>query len=200
MFQVLQPFLWVAMSLVILLSTGPAYADSAQATFAGGCFWCMEAPFDQLPGVLSTTSGYTGGNVENPSYWEVSSGMTGHVEAVQVAYDPARVSYEKLLDVFWRNVDPVDEKGQFCDKGGQYRAAIFYHDDDQQRLAETSKGNLQAKFNQPVVTEIRAATAFYPAEPYHQDYYQTHPVRYKVYRFGCGRDQRLNEVWGGLGE
>ncbi|MGF1523488.1 MAG: peptide-methionine (S)-S-oxide reductase MsrA [Leptolyngbyaceae cyanobacterium] len=180
----------------------PAYADAedtlAKATFAGGCFWCMEKPFDELPGVLDTTSGYTGGTVENPSYYQVSSGGTGHVEAVQVTYDPSQVSYETLLEVFWRNVDPVDGKGQFCDKGSQYRSAIFYADATQQHAAVTSKEELESSnnFGKAIATEILPDSVFYPAEDYHQDYYKTHPVRYKVYRFGCGRDQRLAQIWG----
>ncbi len=171
----------------------------ATATFAGGCFWCMEKPFDELEGVVSTTSGYTGGTKENPSYEEVSAGGTGHVESVEVVYDPAQVSYEKLLDVFWKNVDPVDNRGQFCDKGSQYRAKIFAHDDQQRQLAEASKQQLsrQAKFrNTPIATEVEPAQAFYPAEDYHQDYYLKHPVRYNFYRTACGRDKRLGEVWG----
>lgn len=171
----------------------------ATATFAGGCFWCMEGPFDKLDGVISTTSGYTGGTKVDPTYSEVSAGGTGHVEAVQVAYDPAKVSYETLLQVFWQNVDPVDNRGQFCDKGSQYQAKIFAQDGDQQALAEQSKQSLssQAKFQKtPIVTAIEPAQTFYPAEDYHQDYYLKHPVRYKFYRTSCGRDQRLAEVWG----
>lgn len=180
----------------------PAYAAAesslAQATFAGGCFWCMEKPFDELPGVIDTTSGYAGGTVENPSYYEVSAGGTGHVEAVQVTYDPSQVSYEMLLDVFWHNIDPLDGKGQFCDQGSQYRAAIFYADDAQQQAAQASKELLavSGKLKGAIATAIQPASTFYPAEDYHQNYYQTHPVRYKVYRFGCGRDQRLAKLWG----
>lgn len=174
----------------------PAKASLARATFAGGCFWCMEQPFDRLDGVISTTSGYTGGRTVKPSYEAVSAGVTGHAEAVQVVYDPARVSYERLLHVFWRNIDPFDARGQFCDKGTQYRSAIFVQDEDQRRLAEASKGDLQARFKEPIVTEIVAAADFYPAEGYHQDYYQKNPARYRFYRFGCGRDGRLKQVWG----
>jgi peptide-methionine (S)-S-oxide reductase len=168
----------------------------AKATFAGGCFWCMEPPFDMLEGVVSTTSGYIGGHKKNPTYQEVSAGGTGHTEAVQVVYDPAKVSYEKLLDVFWRNVDPLDARGQFCDKGSQYRTGIFYHTEKQKQLAEASKKALDSRFKQPIVTEIVSATEFYPAEAYHQDYYQKNPLRYKYYRYSCGRDQRLEELWG----
>ncbi|MDA0267812.1 MAG: peptide-methionine (S)-S-oxide reductase MsrA [Cyanobacteria bacterium] len=185
--------------MVMLMWGSPALADSpAQATFAGGCFWCMEHPFDELPGVLDTTSGYTGGTVENPSYYQVSNGDTGHVEAVQVTYDPEQVSYETLLDTFWHNVDPLDGGGQFCDRGSQYQSAIFYHNADQQQLATASKQALDDSdgFAQPIATEIVPAATFYPAEDYHQNYYQTHPVRYRVYRFGCGRDQRLAQLWG----
>ena len=180
-------------------STDVAAANRATATFAGGCFWCMEGPFDKLDGVISTTSGYTGGTKVDPSYYEVSAGGTGHVEAVQVVYDPAKVSYDRLLQVFWKNVDPVDNRGQFCDKGSQYQAKIFAHDNTQQTLAEQSKQALsrQAKFQKtPIVTAIEPAQTFYPAEEYHQDYYLKHPVRYKYYRTACGRDRRLAEVWG----
>ncbi len=176
-----------------------AEANLATATFAGGCFWCMEGPFDKLEGVHSTTSGYTGGTKVNPTYNEVSGGGTGHVEAVEVVYDPAQVSYETLLEIFWQNVDPVDPRGQFCDKGSQYQAKIFAHDDQQQSLAEQSKAALstQTQFQKtPIVTAIEPAQTFYPAEDYHQDYYLKHPVRYKYYRTACGRDLRLAEVWG----
>ncbi len=170
----------------------------ATATFAGGCFWCMEPPFDSLDGVLSTTAGYTGGRTPNPTYEEVSAGGTGHAESVHVIYDPARVSYERLLDVFWKNVDPTARDRQFCDVGNQYRTAIFYHDDTQKRLAEASKDALERskKLPGPIVTEIVAASTFYPAEDYHQDYYRKNPVRYRYYRASCGRDRRLRELWG----
>jgi peptide-methionine (S)-S-oxide reductase len=173
-------------------------AATAKATFAGGCFWCMEPPFDKLDGVLSTTSGYTGGTKVNPTYQEVSAGTTGHAEAVQVEYDPKKVSYEKLLDVFWHNVDPTQKDGQFCDHGSQYRTGIFAHDADQKRLAEASKAALDKSkpFKGAIVTDIVPATTFYPAEDYHQDYYIKNPLRYKFYRTGCGRDARLKEVWG----
>jgi len=170
----------------------------AIATFAGGCFWCMEPPYDKLDGVLSTTSGYAGGNTIDPTYKEVSAGGTGHAEVVQVTYDPAKVTYEQLLDVFWHNVDPLDAGGQFCDRGDSYRTGIFVHGEEQRRLAEQSKQALDdsQRFAQPIVTEIVDAGPFYPAEDYHQDYYQTNPVRYKFYRWNCGRDQRLTELWG----
>ncbi|HZA96287.1 MAG TPA: peptide-methionine (S)-S-oxide reductase MsrA [Burkholderiaceae bacterium] len=166
----------------------------AIATFAGGCFWCMEPPFDELPGVVSTTSGYTGGSQVNPTYEEVSSGTTGHAEAMQVRYDPRQVSYQKLLDVFWRNVDPLTADRQFCDRGRQYRSAIFYHDEEQRRLAHSSKEALDGRFGKPIVTEIESASTFYPAEEYHQDYYMKNPIRYKLYRWNCGRDARLAEL------
>ncbi|HEY2184141.1 MAG TPA: peptide-methionine (S)-S-oxide reductase MsrA [Xanthobacteraceae bacterium] len=169
---------------------------TAIATFAGGCFWCVEADFDKVPGVISTTSGYTGGHTEEPSYEEVSRGGTGHAEAVQVVFDPAKVSYEKLLDAFWHNIDPLAKNRQFCDHGDQYRTAIFYHDETQHRLAEQSKAAVQARFKSPVVTEVTAAGPFYNAEEYHQDYYLKNPIRYKFYRFNCGRDARLEELWG----
>jgi peptide-methionine (S)-S-oxide reductase len=170
----------------------------ALATFAGGCFWCMEPPYDKLDGVLATTSGYTGGDKADPTYQEVSAGGTGHAEAVQITYDPAKVSYGELLEVFWRNIDPLDAGGQFCDRGDQYRTAIFVHDEEQRQLAEASKQALvdSRRFEQPIVTEIAAAGPFYPAEDYHQDYYEKNPLRYKFYRWNCGRDQRLAEVWG----
>jgi len=176
-------------------------ADSptlAKATFAGGCFWCMEPPYDKLDGVVSTISGYTGGHQKDPTYRQVSAGVTGHAEAVEITYDPRKISYEKLLDVFWHNVDPTDAGGQFCDRGNQYRTAIFYHDDEQKRLAEASKTALEKSkpFEQPIVTKIVVADTFYPAEDYHQDYYIKNPIRYKFYRFSCGRDRRLEELWG----
>jgi peptide-methionine (S)-S-oxide reductase len=170
----------------------------ATATFAGGCFWCMEPPYDKLDGVISTTSGYTGGRKKNPTYEEVSGGTTGHAEAVQVAYDPTKVSYEKLLEVFWQNIDPYTPNAQFCDHGSQYRSAIFYHDEEQKRAAEASKQKLEksGRITQPIVTEIVPAGEFYPAEDYHQDYYQNNPVRYKYYRYRCGRDEALEKIWG----
>jgi peptide-methionine (S)-S-oxide reductase len=171
--------------------------NEARATFAGGCFWCMEPPFDKLEGVISTTSGYAGGHVVNPTYKEVSAGGTGHAEVVQVVYDPERVSYRELLEVFWRNVDPLDSGGQFCDRGDQYRTAIFYHDEEQRRLAEASKRELEqsGRFNRPIVTQIVPLSAFYAAEDYHQDYYIRNPLRYRYYRTACGRDARLRELW-----
>ena len=169
---------------------------TARATFAGGCFWCMEPPYDELEGVISTIAGYIGGTKKNPTYEEVSAGTTGHAEAVQITYDPTKISYEKLLDVFWRNIDPLTANAQFCDSGSQYRSAIFYHDEAQKNLAEASKKRLQSRFKQPIVTKIVRATEFYPAEDYHQDYYKKNPIRYKVYRYGCGRDQRLQALWG----
>jgi peptide-methionine (S)-S-oxide reductase len=168
------------------------------ATFAGGCFWCMEPPFDKLEGVLSVTSGYTGGQKKNPTYEEVTSGRTGHAEAVQVIYDPARISYRTLLDVFWRNVDPTVRDRQFCDVGTQYRTAIFWHDEEQRREAEASREELERTkpFREKIVTEIVPASEFYPAEEYHQKYYKKNPLRYQYYRAGCGRDARLKELWG----
>jgi peptide-methionine (S)-S-oxide reductase len=192
------PFYATANSMPASTGAG-AETPLAKATFAGGCFWCMEGPFDELEGVLSTTSGYTGGTRANPTYAEVSGGGTGHVEAVEVLYDPTKVSYDRLLQVFWQNVDPLDDRGQFCDKGSQYRAKIFVHNEAQTSLAEASKQALSAtpKFqNAPIVTAIEPAQTFYPAEDYHQDYYLKHPLRYKYYRTACGRDRRLAEVWG----
>ena len=183
-------------ALLLFVVPTLASAQSAKATFAGGCFWCMEPPFDELAGVISTTSGYIAGKTKNPTYEQVSSGSTGHAEALQVVYDPKKITYEKLLEVFWRNIDPLAANGQFCDLGSQYRSGIFYHDGNQKSAAEKSKKSIQSRFKQPVATEITAATVFYPAEDYHQDYYKKNPVRYKLYSHGCGRAQRLEEVWG----
>jgi peptide-methionine (S)-S-oxide reductase len=171
---------------------------SAVATFAGGCFWCMEPVFDALDGVISTTSGYTGGTLRNPTYEEVSSGSTGHTEAIQVRYDPARVSYDRLLEVYWRNIDPTVENRQFCDRGTQYRTAVFYHDEAQRLAAEKSRAELDSSgaFAVAIATDIVAAVPFYPAEDYHQDYYRKNPARYQRYHDACGRDERLEELWG----
>jgi peptide methionine sulfoxide reductase msrA/msrB len=168
------------------------------ATFAGGCFWCTEADFEKLPGVVKVISGYAGGNQQNPTYEEVSSGRTGHLEAIQVYYDPSKISYEQLLDFFWKHIDPTDKGGQFVDRGSQYRSAIFYHDEEQKRLAGTSKDalNKSGRFNKPVVTEILKFNKFYEAEGYHQDYYKKHPLKYSYYRHGSGRDSFLSKVWG----
>ena len=169
-----------------------------KATFAGGCFWCMQPPFDKLDGVVSTTVGYCGGKEENPTYKQVSAGRTGHAEAVEILYDPSRVSYTELLNVFWMNIDPTQENGQFADIGAQYRTAIFYHSEEQKRLAETSKQELKntGRFSKEIVTEIVPATPFYRAEEYHQDYYKKNPLRYKIYRYGSGRDDYLVRKWG----
>jgi peptide-methionine (S)-S-oxide reductase len=191
-------------ALAALLPAPPALAapepappaGQAAAVFAGGCFWCMEGPFDALDGVLSTTSGYTGGNVPDPTYEQVSDGATGHVEAVRVVYDPKRVDYAKLLDVFWRNVDPLDAGGQFCDRGPQYASALFVADAAERSAAEASKEKLAARLGTAIATEIRSAGPFYTAEAYHQDYYRKNPLRYRYYRSGCGRDARLEKVWG----
>jgi peptide methionine sulfoxide reductase msrA/msrB len=177
------------------MDTGKA---TAVATFAGGCFWCTESDFEKIPGVSKVVSGYTGGTVERPTYEQVCSGKTGHVEAVQVFYDPAKVDFRSLLEVFWTHVDPTDASGQFVDRGPQYRSAIFYHDEEQKRLAERSKAALDAArvFDKPIVTQIRPFTAFYDAEGYHQDYYKTCPARYQTYRSGSGRDDFLRAIWG----
>ena len=168
----------------------------ATAIFAGGCFWCMEPPYDKLDGVIATTSGYTGGHVKNPTYKQVSYEDTGHYEAVQILYDPSKISYSQLLEVFWRNIDPLDGRGQFCDKGDSYRSAIFPQNATEQKLAEESKQAVAKRFEKPIKTEIIAASTFYPAENYHQDYYLTNSLRYKYYRYACGRDARLEELWG----
>ena len=180
-----------------LFAQAPA-PQRAVATFAGGCFWCMEPPYDKLDGVLSTTSGYMGGFKRYPTYEEVSRGVTGHTEVVQVAYDPAKVSYEKLVEVFWRNIDPTVKDRQFCDSGTQYRTAIFVHTPEQRKAAEASKAALEKSkpFRDPIVTPVQDAGEFWPAEDYHQDYYQKNPVRYAYYRNGCGRDARLKQLWG----
>lgn len=191
-----------ALITVIIVAVATASAASApsgttaKATFAGGCFWCMEPPYDKLDGVASTVSGYIGGTKKNPTYEEVSAGRTGHTEAVQVTYDPRKISYEKLLEVFWRNIDPLTANAQFCDSGSQYRSGVFYHDEMQKKLAEASKKEIAKRFKEPVVTEITAAGEFYPAEDYHQDYYKKNPLRYNFYRSGCGRDRRLEQLWG----
>jgi peptide-methionine (S)-S-oxide reductase len=184
-------------SLLCLASVGAADAQElAKATFAGGCFWCMEPPFDALDGVVSTTSGYTGGHTANPTYEQVSAGKTGHAEAVEIVYDPRKVTYTRLLEVFWRNIDPLTANAQFCDTGSQYRAVIFVHDATQRRLAEASKDAVAQRLQKPIVTEITAASQFWPAEEYHQDYYKKNPIRYKFYRTSCGRDRRLEAIWG----
>ena len=168
------------------------------AILAGGCFWCMEPPFDKIDGVISTTSGYTSGHKENPTYKEVSAGITGHTEAIQIIFDPNKISYAKLLEVFWRNIDPVAVDRQFCDRGTQYRSGIYYRDTVQEQAAKQSLQKLQQNkpFEGEITTEIAAATTFYPAEEYHQDYYIKNPLRYKYYRYSCGRDKRLSELWG----
>ena len=174
----------------------PPPAGLQTAIFAGGCFWCMVHPFEVIDGVISTISGYTGGSVANPTYEQVSAGGTGHRESVEVLFDPKKVSYETLLDVYWRNIDPFDDKGQFCDKGNQYRSAIFVTGDEQKVLAEDSKRKFEELFDRPIATDIRYAGTFYRAEEYHQDYYKKNPLRYRFYRFSCGRDARLKQVWG----
>ncbi len=190
-----------ALAVAALVAPAARAAEArspALATFAGGCFWCMESPFDHVEGVLSTTSGYTGGSKAHPTYEEVSEGSTGHFEAVQVAYDPAKVSYERLLDVFWRNVDPTDGGGQFCDRGSQYLSAIFASDEAQRKAAQASRQALadSSRLDGKIATEIRAASDFWPAEEYHQDYATKNPIRYGYYRSRCGRDRRLEKVWG----
>lgn len=197
--------LGVGCMLVLSFMSGPTMSQSPQsegklanAIFAGGCFWCMEHPFDEIEGVVATTSGYTGGHKMDPTYPEVSAGTTGHTEAVQVVFDSSKVSYKELLEVYWRNTDPTVGDAQFCDHGNQYRPEIFYQNEDQKMLAEASKMEIEQTktFTQPIVTNITKATTFYPAEEYHQNYYQTNPIRYKFYRLACGRDARLAELWG----
>ncbi|HSE57579.1 MAG TPA: peptide-methionine (S)-S-oxide reductase MsrA [Nitrospiraceae bacterium] len=196
------PFMAVVLAGLLVIAAGldrPAGAANLEkAVFAGGCFWCMEEAFEGVEGVVSVTSGYIGGTKANPSYEEVSSGSTGHAEAVEVLFDPARTSYPKLLEVFWRNIDPTTPDRQFCDRGSQYRSAIFTLTELQERQAEESKRAVEQTkpFREPIVTQIVRATTFYPAEDYHQDFYKRNPIRYKFYKYNCGRVQRLEEVWG----
>ena len=196
-------YMWLVLAMVLagsLVSAGQAAgpAGPAKAYFAGGCFWCMEEVFEKVPGVTSVTSGYMGGRVEHPSYEQVSAGGTGHAESVEVVYDPAKVSYTALLDAFWHNVDPVTPNAQFCDHGSQYRAVIFYLGAAEKRLAADAKGAIAQSGRLPgrIVTELTLASTFYPAEDYHQDFYKKNPVRYKFYKYSCGRAQRLEDLWG----
>lgn len=182
--------------LILGLLGGNVAAQTKEAVFAGGCFWCLEGPFDALPGVLETEAGYTGGQIPNPTYEQVSSGTSGHIEAMRVKYDPELVDFGKLLDVFWRNIDPTDAGGQFCDRGPQYRSAVFFADEAEESIAWASKAQLEAVRGFKIVTEILPRTEFYAAEEYHQDYYKKNPLRYHFYRQGCGRDQRLRQLWG----
>jgi peptide-methionine (S)-S-oxide reductase len=190
-------FMFAAAIVLALGHVSPrviADGATAKATFAAGCFWCVEADFDKVPGVISTTSGYAGGALKNPTYEQVSRGGTGHTEAVEIVYDPAKVTYAQLLDHFWKNVDPLTAHRQFCDVGDQYRPAIFVHDEAQRREAEESKARVQQRFKEPVVVQVVAAGPFYRAEEYHQDYYKKNPLRYRYYRFGCSRDARLEAL------
>ncbi|MBZ9560072.1 MULTISPECIES: peptide-methionine (S)-S-oxide reductase MsrA [unclassified Modicisalibacter] len=196
--QIILPLLLVlgAASLSVQAQAQPQDQETRTATFAGGCFWCVEQAFDEVDGVLETTSGYTGGDQADPTYEAVSAGDTGHTESVEVVYDPRKVDYATLLQAFWHNIDPFAENRQFCDSGSQYRSAIFYHDAEQQRLAEASKAELAERFDRPIATQIVPAGRFWKAEAYHQNYYQKNPVRYRFYKAGCGRVERLKEVWG----
>lgn len=188
---------WLILANVPLVETTGA-SPSAKAYFAGGCFWCMEEAFEKVEGVVTVVSGYMGGTVANPTYEEVSAGRTGHAESVEVTYDPTRVTYQKLLDAFWHNVDPLTSNAQFCDHGTQYRSAIFYSTEEEKRLAEESKAAIEQakKFPAPIMTQLAPAATFYPAEDYHQDYYKKNPLRYKYYKYGCGRANRLEALWG----
>lgn len=192
------PIAFMLLSSAALAAPPAVPPGQAVATFAGGCFWCVESDFDKVPGVTATISGYTGGRTVNPGYPDVSSGSTGHAESVEIFYDPKKVSYEHLLDVFWHGIDPTTKDREFCDAGTQYRTAIFYHDEAQRKAAEASRAKIEKDkpFKAPIVTEITMAGPFYPAEDYHQDYYRKNPVRYQIYRSGCGRDARLKELWG----
>jgi peptide-methionine (S)-S-oxide reductase len=197
MFRVLFSLaLMLAVACAAAAQTARQSTNQAVAVFAGGCFWCTEADFDKVPGVISTTSGYIGGHTANPTYGQVSGGGTGHAEALEIVYDPNKVSYDQLLSYYWRHVDPTVKDRQFCDVGDQYRTAIFVHDDEQRRLAETSRKKIEAELKQPIYTQIVPAGPFYKAEDYHQDFYQKNPVKYKFYRWNCGRDQRLDQLWG----
>jgi peptide-methionine (S)-S-oxide reductase len=195
----LTAFAAALLALASLATLNGASAERKSAIFAGGCFWCVEEAFDKVPGVVATTSGYTGGSVANPTYQQVSGGGTGHFEAVKVDYDSNRVSYSQLLDAFWHNVDPFDARGQFCDKGSQYRSAIFVGDSEERALAAASKEKVAAEFHQSVATGVLAAETFYPAEGYHQNFHVTNSARYKFYKLGCGRAQRLRDIWGAPG-
>ncbi|MDB5510501.1 MAG: peptide methionine sulfoxide reductase [Hyphomicrobiales bacterium] len=186
----------MAASFVLPSSQASAQRVEASAVFAAGCFWCLESDMDKVKGVRSTTSGYSGGKVANPTYQQVSAGRTGHTEVVKVVYDPNVVTYAQLLHVFWRNVDPVTANAQFCDQGSQYRGAVFYGNAEEKKLAEASRAEIAGRFDKPIVTEILPAATFYPAEEYHQDYYLKNPIKYKYYRYSCGRDARLQELWG----
>lgn len=187
----------VTMTALALMPSGlKAQEELKTATFAGGCFWCVEADFDKIPSVVETLSGYTGGRVENPTYKQVSSGGTGHLESVQITYEPDQVTYEDLLTAFWHSVDPTDAGGQFCDRGESYTTAIFVHDEEQRRAAEASKTAAEKELGQEIVTRIEDAGPFYQAEEYHQDFYNKSPIRYRYYRWSCGRDQRVEELWG----
>lgn len=185
--------------VAIGLLGGNVTAQTREAVFAGGCFWCLEGPFDALPGVIQTQAGYTGGKTPNPTYEQVSSGTSGHIEAMRVVYDPRQIDFAKLLDVFWRNIDPTDAGGQFCDRGPQYGSAVFFGDEEEENLARASKALLEESRGFKVATQILPRSTFYAAEEYHQDYYKKNPLRYHFYRQGCGRDQRLKQLWGDAG-
>lgn len=192
-------FLLTILILLILpvtaMATENPSINTETAIFAGGCFWCMEGPFDKLSGVLSTTSGYTGGHVENPTYEQVTFENTGHYESVKITFDPAKISYEKLLETFWKNIDPIDSGGQFCDRGPSYQTAIFYQGDEQKKSALESRAVIEKKLKASIATKVLPSSTFYPAEDYHQDFYKKSPIRYKIYRYSCGRDKRLGELW-----
>jgi len=196
--KVFQIVLFALLGGIVMCSNGYAYEKLEKATFAGGCFWCMEPPFEKLSGIKEVVAGYTGGSGEGPTYEDY--GKKGHIEAVQIAFDPSKITYRKLLNTYWSQIDPIDAGGQFCDRGHEYTSAIFYHNGEQRRLAEQSKEELEktGKFKKPIATNIIKAGTFYPAEDYHQDYHKKNPVKYKFYRFNCGRDKRLKEVWGNI--
>lgn len=198
MFRKSSKFIFLLPAILLIQTDSSAQTKLDRATLAGGCFWCMEHPFEKLEGVSDVISGYTGGHKDNPTYEEVSSGMTGHLEAVQITYDPSKVSYSEILDLFWKQINPTDPGGQFVDRGQQYRTAIFYHNEGQKALAEKSKAELNksGRYKNPVVTEIIKASKFYKAEDYHQDYSKKNPIRYKYYRYRSGRDQYLKKIWG----
>jgi len=197
--KIMLPFYYTFLTVAVAsLSSTASYAQEQIATFAGGCFWCSESDFEKLDGVITVSSGYIGGHLKDPTYKQVSSGKSGHTEGVQIIFDSQKISYSALLEYFWKSIDPIDGGGQFCDRGQQYRSEIFYHSDEQQQTAEKSRQRLDesAVLGAPIATKITAASIFYPAEDYHQDYYSKNPVRYNYYRWGCGRDKRLEELWG----
>jgi len=188
----------LALSLMLTIIANPAFAETRSTVLAGGCFWCVESDYEKLDGVIEVVSGYSGGHVDNPSYQQVSSGNTGHIEVARIDYDPAKISYDEILDYFWRHIDPTDNGGQFCDRGAHYRPAVFYANDEEKAIVQRSLDKLEKTkpFDAPIRVELIEAATFYPAEDYHQDYYKKNPIRYNYYRYACGRDARIEKLWG----